>query len=224
MDALTAAILARTLERLTDVLVGAGCIYLGWKLFTIVGEDNRSEATVGWLKFKLTLKRVGPGTLFAGFGALIVSMSFLSTLHFKDVEGKPGAPATMDKTSQPNAQGAIATAPDVNNNQNTKDVNYAEDVSKQIVKEQVVSLNKILKLLQTDPKNQGVLLAGISDLTAKKDILTAMRDAKLASIFGPIQTELWKKDEADYEVNPTNVRFEDRSAVKEVSDWLSTGE
>lgn len=66
----------RALERILSVLVGALCVYLGYRLFLHIPEQREGQ---GKIEFpggvSVFVARVGPGVFFALFGAMIVGLS-----------------------------------------------------------------------------------------------------------------------------------------------------
>ena len=83
--------LLRSLERLTVVLVGGLSIYLGYLMFLKLPEQKDSEGRLNLPgDISIYLTRVGPGTFFGLFGALIVTASLYFSVTIYDEEtGKP---------------------------------------------------------------------------------------------------------------------------------------
>ncbi len=96
MDALdlNGLFLWRALERLATVLVAAGSIYLGYRLFWSLKEfKNEGEAKIqlpGGIS--IFISRVGPGIFFALFGTAIIGFSITQPMTLN--VGGGGAPAT----------------------------------------------------------------------------------------------------------------------------------
>lgn len=72
----------RMVERLIDVMIGGGCVYLGYRLFITMPEKSDSEGKIvlpGGVS--IWLSRVGPGIFFALFGVVLVGMSFKNAVE-----------------------------------------------------------------------------------------------------------------------------------------------
>lgn len=89
MNQIVAFIIFRLLERIIALTIGGFSIYLGYRLFLEVPNLNDVEAEVN-LKEQLyvNLSKIGPGVVFAGFGILVVSLSFFKGVKFEDLENK----------------------------------------------------------------------------------------------------------------------------------------
>lgn len=77
----------RATERLLAVIIGAICVYLGYRLFLWIPEQKEGEGKIefpGGVSIFVT--RVGPGVFFALFGAAIVGLS----LYKGVVASRPG--------------------------------------------------------------------------------------------------------------------------------------
>ncbi|NIT59507.1 MAG: hypothetical protein GWN00_25805 [Aliifodinibius sp.] len=75
----------RGLERLIAVLIGAFCVYLGYKLFDKLPEksDGSGKAVLPG-GISIYLSRVGPGVFFALFGAVIIIYSIITQVTIND--------------------------------------------------------------------------------------------------------------------------------------------
>ncbi|TDI58218.1 MAG: hypothetical protein E2O93_03150 [Alphaproteobacteria bacterium] len=65
-------LLLRGAERLLIVAVAGLCIWLGYRLFSIVPTDLQGKGEFKALSFSLAVSKVGPGVFFAAFGAFIL--------------------------------------------------------------------------------------------------------------------------------------------------------
>jgi len=84
VDIKTQIIISLTSYKITSLIVGVVFGYMGYRLFIsgILGDAGQLEAANG--DKKLTLKKAAPGTFFALFGAIIVSITLYKGLEFKD--------------------------------------------------------------------------------------------------------------------------------------------
>jgi hypothetical protein len=107
----------RSLERILVVAVGGLSIYLGYRLFLHIPSRTDSQGRVvlpGGISIFLT--RVGPGTFFALFGAIVVAMSFAFPVQYSKYseESGPSGPTSVtmrtEKMTQETTSG-FAPAP-----------------------------------------------------------------------------------------------------------------
>ena len=84
MDIKSQIIISLTSYKIISLLVGNIFAYMGYRLFTagIWGHAGELEAEFG--DNKLVLKKAAPGTFFALFGAIIISMTLYKGLELKD--------------------------------------------------------------------------------------------------------------------------------------------
>jgi len=115
MDILSASELIpwRAGERLLIVAVGAMCIYLGYRLFWSMREfksdgEGKVDLPGG---ISIHLSRVGPGTFFALFGALIIGTSIVTPLNI-EVHEPASAPSGQSAAALPSIPTAVpSTSP-----------------------------------------------------------------------------------------------------------------
>ncbi len=86
MDSKALIILSLTSYKLISLIAGSVVVYLGYRLFAkgIWGNAGNLEAEFG--DNKLLLKKAAPGTFFALFGTVIISITLYKGLEFKDFE------------------------------------------------------------------------------------------------------------------------------------------
>lgn len=61
-------------------LIGGGCIWLGYKLFTKGIEKGKGQLDFKSKTFSLIFSGVGPGLFFMAFGALIILVAVIVTV------------------------------------------------------------------------------------------------------------------------------------------------
>lgn len=74
------------LYRIITILVGFGIIYLGYLLFRIGVYEKAGDLKAAWGDSYLTLKQATPGTFFALFGAIIISISLWQGIDIEKVK------------------------------------------------------------------------------------------------------------------------------------------
>lgn len=84
MDLKSQIIISLTSYKIISLLAGTIFAYMGYRLFAagIWGHAGEIEGEFG--DNKLVLKKAAPGTFFALFGAIIISVTIYKGLEFKD--------------------------------------------------------------------------------------------------------------------------------------------
>ena len=104
MDPQSLVIIMRMIERILGVVVGAGLVYLGYRLFLDVRGRRGAAGGSGDFTLaggnKLKLSRVGPGVFFALFGAGLIAFSLtrsvsLTTTGNSEPSKQPSAPSSV---------------------------------------------------------------------------------------------------------------------------------
>lgn len=97
-DALTIIVLYRTVS----MVIGFLFALLGYRLFIIGITADAGEFKAAWGANKLALKRTGPGTFFALFGMIIISVNLVkgpSVTSKKSYSNVPQINKDIDKTA-----------------------------------------------------------------------------------------------------------------------------
>ncbi|RLA49169.1 MAG: hypothetical protein DRR42_15895 [Gammaproteobacteria bacterium] len=71
-------LVARAVERVAILFLAGLCIWAGYRLFFLVSK-SKSEARLKGQDFELSLINVGPGVIFAMFGALVLITAIVSS-------------------------------------------------------------------------------------------------------------------------------------------------
>jgi hypothetical protein len=82
METENAIIISLTIYKLTSLLVGLISIYLGYNLFVKGIWGQAGDLDVKFKDNRLILKKAAPGTFFALFGAIIISITLWKGLEF----------------------------------------------------------------------------------------------------------------------------------------------
>lgn len=105
-----AVVYSRAAERILLVVVGAVSVYLGYRLFVLIPNANRSEG-----KFELPggvsifMTRIGPGVFFALFGVAVIGYSVTRPIEFTLPTDQKGA-IVFSGVGQGSDRPAAATA------------------------------------------------------------------------------------------------------------------
>ena len=104
MDPQSLVIILRMLERILGVLIGAGLVYLGYRLFLDVPAKRGSAGGSGDFSIaggnKIKLSKVGPGVFFALFGAGLVVFSLTRSVSLTTT-GNPAPTETGSTAKSP---------------------------------------------------------------------------------------------------------------------------
>lgn len=95
-------IVALTSYKLASLFVGAVFAYMGYRLFMsgVWGEAGDVEAQ--FQDNKLVVKRAAPGTFFALFGAIVISVTIFKGLQLKDNESSFSKENTVEIIEEKN--------------------------------------------------------------------------------------------------------------------------
>ena len=93
-------VLSVTLYKVLALLVGFACMYFGYRLFSSGAYKKAGDLSSKWGDKNLVVKQAAPGTFFALFGVIVISIVLLKGLSF-EVEGHSlDAPEEPVKQSQ----------------------------------------------------------------------------------------------------------------------------
>jgi len=89
MSEFNALLLSLTLYKILTLLVGLASLFFGYRLFSSGTYKKAGDLSSKWGDKNLVLKQAAPGTFFALFGAIIISIGLLKGLSIEKVEGYP---------------------------------------------------------------------------------------------------------------------------------------
>ena len=93
----TQVILSITLYKMVSLLIGGAFSYMGYRLFISGIWGNAGSLETHYENNRLVLKNAAPGTFFALFGAIIVSITLFKGLEFEKYDPVP-APIEKKET------------------------------------------------------------------------------------------------------------------------------
>ena len=89
------------LFKIISLLCGVFTIFLGYKLF-VKGIFNESgEVNATWNNSSLLVKKAAPGTFFALFGAIVISISIYKGFDFKSTYQPPQSQEGSERIAPP---------------------------------------------------------------------------------------------------------------------------
>lgn len=167
MDPVLFAIVTRALERILVVATGALAIYLGYRLFVNMPEQDKGTGKIALPGgISIFLSRVGPGVFFSLFGAVVIALSF----HYGISYDEQAATAASDAPAVRRSLSGIAPA--------TSGTAYEKLGDRNAALVTITALNRAAGALRPDipPYERKQILDGIHD--AKLRIMEGIWDAE----------------------------------------------
>lgn len=88
----TQVVLSLTLYKVASLLVGTGFAYMGYRLFAAGIWGNAGSFGAQHQDTALVLKNAAPGTFFALFGAVVISVTLYKGLEFQNQDSQFRSP------------------------------------------------------------------------------------------------------------------------------------
>lgn len=193
----------RIVERILVVLFGGLSLVLGWRLF-MVGVVDPQIAEIKFKDWKVSLRQVGPGSVFAALGIAVMAFALSKPLQI----GQP----TLSEGAV--FQTASATPSE------TRTVSYlgrSDDL-----KHWVRVLNTFARLdvarLQGDSLSAKDMRA---DLSRAQEEIVAMRNLMLLGKFSEADIADWQKYQDAYLNDPRSVPDNVRSTMSALEPWMN---
>jgi hypothetical protein len=184
----------RSLERILVVAVGGLSIYLGYRLFRHIPSRTDGHGRVilpGGISIFLT--RVGPGTFFALFGAIVVAMSFAFPVQysrFSEESGPSNQTSVTMRTEKMTQETTSGFAPAPAGDRGAEEA--APQARRAALADKMALLNAMTPRLAPEPDPVARQLRDGLLLGVKVDV---MRQAWDAEAWGPFEAfERWVKD------------------------------
>jgi hypothetical protein len=184
------AILLRTIERLTAVLIGGLSIYLGYRLFLRVPEQHEGEGQFKLWDVSIIMSRIGPGAFFALFGAAVVGLSIVKGIVVADAQER-GPKDSIAKT---------ATPPDAHSKSysgmgaSTADTADQRADNRALLRRDIAILNNFLPKLRADLAEQDRTQVELAIPRIKFALMRPMWDESTPGWGEPARFEAWLKD------------------------------
>ena len=199
-------LIGRLVERILVVLFGGLSLVLGWRLF-IVGVVDPQIAEVKFRDWKVSLRQVGPGTVFAALGIAVMGFALFRPL---EVSEGPRADSLPTAASQPTAASAAGT-------RTLSYMGTPEDL-----RHWVRVLNTFARLdvdrLQQDTATAHAMK---TDLARAQKAVAGMRDILLLEKFSQTDIAAWEKYQDAYLQNPLSVPGDVRPILSALEPWMT---
>lgn len=166
----------RMFERTLAVAIGGIAIYLGYRLFVLLPTQTDSSGKIELPGYSVVLSKVGPGVFFAGFGTMVLYLSFTSQISISSEGGDLGFVGGFSLYMPP-----IENPPDSNS--------LVQAVTPQ-EREQVRQSIQMLNCLERIVNSSGDIRSD--------DVEGPVRDARVALLESIWNRESWGSPEAFY--------------------------
>jgi hypothetical protein len=196
--------LGRIVERILVVLFGGLSLVLGWRLF-MVGVVDPQIAEIKFKDWKVSLRQVGPGSVFAALGIGVMAVSLMEPLQI-------GAP---DKSGG----AAFHTASDATSEVRT--VSYlgrSDDLM-----HWVRVLNTFARLDAERLQGDSVSASDMrTELARAQDEVVIMRNLMLLEKFSEADITAWQKYQDAYLNDPRSVPDNVRPTLSAIEPWMNS--
>lgn len=197
--------LGRIVERILVVLFGGLSLVLGWRLF-MVGVVDPQIAEIKFKDWKVSLRQVGPGSVFAALGIAVMAFALSKPLQ---IGGVPGGQEF--KTASASAQTASQAV----------SMSYLD--APDDLRHWVRVLNTFARLdaaqLQQNTPNATAMKA---ELAKAQQGAVVMRNMLLLEKFSQADIAAWQKYQDAYLTDRLSVPGEVRQTLSALEPWMTS--
>lgn len=197
--------LGRIVERVLVVMFGGLSLVLGWHLFR-VGVVDPQIAEIKFKDWKVSLRQVGPGSVFAALGIGVMAVALSRPLQVTD--------GTVVYAPPPTTSAATAMA-------GNRTISYGavpEDLRRW-----VRVLNTFARLdvdrLQQDSASAAAMKA---ELGRAQEEIVSIRDTLLLIKFSQTDIAAWQKYHEAYLQDPRSVPGDVRPTLSTLEPWMTS--
>lgn len=195
--------LGRIAERILVVIFGGLSLVLGWRLF-MVGVVDPQIAEIKFKDWKVSLRQVGPGSVFAALGIAVMAFALSRPLQISE--------GTKVHATPPEAGAALA---------DNRTVSYLG--SGKELKHWVYVLNTFARLdpdrLRQDSTEATMMKA---ELARAQDDIIVIRNFLVAQKFAEKDIAAWQKYQDAYLKDPLSVPDEVRPVLSALEPWMTS--
>jgi len=188
-------IIGRVIERLLVLLFGGLALFFGWRLF-IVGVVDPQIAEIKFKGWKVTLRQVGPGSVFAALGIAVTAFALYRPLQISDS-------AKVADTAAGGRKVSYFTAGDDLRHW-VRALNTVErlDVNKLTGDSAIASSRKV-------------------ELAQAQQTIVELRNLLLTEKFALPDLQAWQRYQEDYLKDPRSVPGEVRPVLSALEPWMT---
>ena len=191
--------LGRIIERILVVIFGGLSLVLGWRLF-MVGVVDPQIAEIKFKDWKVSLRQVGPGSVFAALGIAVMGFALSRPLEI----------------SEGTRAGSLPAAVGVTENRTVSYMGTPEDL-----RHWVRVLNTFARLdigrLQQDSASATAMKA---ELARAQQAVVGIRNLLLLEKFSQTDIAAWQKYQDAYLQNPLSVPGDVRPTLSMLEPWM----
>jgi len=197
--------LGRVVERILIVIFGGLSLVLGWRLF-MVGVVDPQIAEIKFKDWKVSLRQVGPGSVFAALGIGVMAVSLARPLEISE--------GTKVYATPPEAGAAPGAA------SGTRTLSYLDRPDE--LRHWVRVLNTFARLdtgrLQGDSVSATDMRA---ELARAQEEIVVMRNLMLLGKFPEADIAAWQKYHDAYLNDPGSVPDNLRPKLSAIEPWMN---
>ena len=211
---LNTLVMGRIVERIAVVVIAGLAIVLGWELMRRRLTSGDAEIQHGGIK--VTLRRVGPGVIFALCGAIVLGYATTHPVTVEITEDRSFRDL-VDKAVQRQTQGEVALVTEsrkVNISQAMGSVNDAQ------VRKKVAALNKVLRLAASNRNDAHVLRATVDEVVRDMKELENLRNEMVIGKIGGDNFALWQKNNRIFKEDAGRLPQNERERLTEIAPWF----
>jgi hypothetical protein len=189
--------LGRIVERILVVIFGGLSLVLGWRLF-MVGVVDPQIAEIKFKDWKVSLRQVGPGSVFAALGIGVMAFALSRPLEISE--------GTKVYATPPEAAGA-------------RTVSYLG--TSDDLKHWVRVLNTFARLDAARLQGDSVLASDMrAELARAQEEIAIMRNLLLLEKFSEADIAAWQKYQDAYLNDPRSVPDNVRPTLSAIEPWM----
>lgn len=188
----------RIVERILVVLFGGLSLVLGWRLF-MVGVVDPQIAEIKFKDWKVSLRQVGPGSVFAALGIGVMAFALSQPLQVSDGAKLDGTYATAAADAR--TVSYLGTSDDL--------------------KHWVRVLNTFARLDAARLQGDSVLASDMrAELARAQEEIAIMRNLLLLEKFSEADIAAWQKYQDAYLNDPRSVPDNVRPTLSAIEPWM----
>ena len=195
----------RIVERILVVIFGGLSLVLGWRLF-MVGVVDPQIAEIKFKDWKVSLRQVGPGSVFAALGIGVMAFALSRPLEINAV---PGGQEFKTASASPQATSQAIS------------MSYLDGSND--LRHWVRVLNTFARLdaaqLQQNDANATAMKAELAQARAG---VVVMRNMLLLEKFSQADIAAWQKYQDAYLQDPLSVPGEVRKTLSALEPWMTS--
>lgn len=196
--------LGRIVERILVVIFGGLSLVLGWRLF-MVGVVDPQIAEIKFKDWKVSLRQVGPGSVFAALGIGVMAFALSKPLEITE-----GLRASQSVETESAAGGS-------------RSLSYLGQGEAQDLRHWVRVLNTVARLDTERLKQDSAPATAVkAELARAQEGVVVMRNMLLLEKFSQADLAVWQKYQDAYLQDPRSVPDDVRPTLTALEPWMTS--